>query len=83
MANSVSDQSESVNEVENMLQPHQSHRRPAPGSSGWGSSKAQPTQQRGRLFWPIVTDMLSPLSFQFLTLLHGAVSSLQDDIDDM
>lgn len=65
MANSISDQSESVNEVENMLQPHQSHRRPgpAPGSSGWGSSKAQPTQQRGRLFWPIVTDMLSPLSF--------------------
>lgn len=48
MANSISDKSESANEVENMLRPHQSRRRPgqAPGSGGWSSSKAQPAQNR-------------------------------------
>ncbi|KAL4075775.1 hypothetical protein J3A83DRAFT_2043666 [Scleroderma citrinum] len=46
IAKSVSDQSESVNEVENMLRPPQTRRMsgPTPGSSGWGSSK--PTQPR-------------------------------------
>ena len=51
MANSISDKSESANEVENMLRPHQSCRRSgqAPGSGGWSSSKAQPAQNRSWL----------------------------------
>ncbi|KAI6047097.1 hypothetical protein EDC04DRAFT_585983 [Pisolithus marmoratus] len=49
-ANSISDQSESANEVENFLLPNHNRGRPglAPGSNGWNASsgRVQPVQQR-------------------------------------